>query len=105
MSKISMCVFFTNSPSALNETCCPTKAAVGCACGTRLGVGVGVRPRKVSVGGPEGVGVGDLKGPVGLGPGVGLGGTRVPAPITMVSSAKPAPGLGLGQTPAWKFPN
>ena len=71
MSVITILEPLTNSPSALNGTCCPTTAAVGRACGTRLGVGVGVLRLKVGAGDGVGDGVND---PVGVGVFLKVGG-------------------------------
>jgi hypothetical protein len=64
----------------------PTIPAVGEACGSRVGVGVGCR------------------GPV-VGEGVGVAAAGVPGAITIVCKLKPVPGPGLGQSPGTKSPN
>src|ERR1700722_9608610 len=87
MSPTKLFLPFTTSPLALNDTCCPTAAVCGPAGGTCVAVAVG-----------DGL---TLLVEVG----VGLGGSGVPKPITMVSRLNPSCGPGLGQTPAWKFPN
>ena len=83
--------FLTNRPLAMNGFVSPTMIAVGDAAATKVWTGVGVAFITVP--------------PVGLGLGVGVEATTVPAPITMVSRLKPAPGRGLGHTPATKSPN